>query len=71
MKKQNKTTITKNTKRKGKKKRKKKRGEEKKEKRKKAFRPELSTSYVPGNIFTTTPRGVMNERIIFYLKHFS
>ena len=33
MKKQNKTTITKNTKRKGKKKRKKKRGEEKKEKR--------------------------------------
>ena len=60
MKKQNKTTITKNTKRKGKKK-----------KRKEAFRPELSTSYVPGNIFTTIPRGVMNERIIFYLKHFS
>ena len=33
MKKQNKTTITKNTKRKGKKKRKKKRGEEKKQER--------------------------------------
>ena len=68
MKKQNKTTITKNTKRKGKKKKKEKR---RREKRKKAFRPELSTSYVPGNIFTTTPRGVMHERIIFYLKHFS
>ena len=67
MKKQNKTTITKNTKRKGKKKKEKRR----REKRKEAFRPELSTSYVPGNIFTTIPRGVMNERIIFYLKHFS
>ena len=57
-----KTTRTKNTKPKQKKKTKKK---------EEAFRPELSTSYVPGNIFTTTPRGVMHERIIFYLKHFS
>ena len=55
MKKQNKTIITKNTKRKGKKKKKKEK--RRREKRKKAFRPELSTSYVPGNIFTTTPRG--------------
>ena len=50
---------------------KKKKEKRRREKRKEAFRPELSTSYVPGNIFTTTARGVVNERIIFYLKHFS
>ena len=61
MKKQNKTTITKNTKRKGKKKRKKKKG----------FSPGTQHLVRAGKYFYHYATWVMNERIIFYLKHFS
>ena len=68
MKKQNKTTITKNTKRKGKKKEKRK---EEKRKKKRGFSPGTQHLLRAGKYFYHYATWVMNERIIFYLKHFS